>query len=65
MLQPSGATAEAAAQLLRDRQPAFFSYADWLHLNKVEMSKGKEIGAPRVKFTRVDEMLAARRDGAV
>ena len=63
VLQPSGATAEAAAQLVRDRQPAFFSYADWLHLNKVEVSKGKEIGAPRVKFTRVDEMLAARRDG--
>ena len=64
VLQPSGATPEAAAQLVRERQPAFFSYADWLHLNKVEMSKGKEIGAPRVKFTRVDEMLAARRDGA-
>ena len=64
VLQPSGATAEAAAQLVRERQPAFFSYADWLHLNKVEVSKGKEIGAPRVKFTRVDEMLAARRDGA-
>lgn len=63
VLQPSGATAEAAAQLVRQRQPAFFSYADWLHLNKVEVSKGKEIGAPRVKFTRVDEMLAARRDG--
>ena len=64
VLRPSGATPEAAAQLVRERQPAFFSYADWLHLNKVEVSKGKEIGAPRVKFTRVDEMLAARRDGA-
>ena len=63
VLKPSGATTEAAAKLVRERQPAFFSYADWLHLNKVEMSKGKAIGAPRVKFTRVDEMLAARRDG--
>ena len=63
VLKPSGATAEAAAKLVRERQPAFFSYADWLHLNKVEMSKGKEIGAPRVKFTRIDEMLSARRDG--
>lgn len=63
VLKPSGATAEAAAKLVRERQPEFFSYADWLHLNKVEMSKGKAIGAPRVKFTRVDEMLAARRDG--
>ena len=63
VLQPAGATAEAAARLLRERQPAFFSYADWLHLNEAEVSKGKEIGAPRVKFTRIDEMLAARRDG--
>ena len=65
VLQPAGATAEAAARLVRERQPAFFSYADWLHLNKVEVSRGKEIGAPRVKFTRIDEMLAARRDGGV
>ena len=63
VLQPSGGTAEAAARLVQERQPAFFSYADWLHLNKVEVSRGKEIGAPRVKFTRVDEMLAARREG--
>ena len=63
VLQPSGGTAEAAAKLVQERQPAFFSYADWLHLNKVEVSRGKDIGAPRVKFTRVDEMLAARREG--
>ena len=65
VLQPSGATVEAAAKLVQERQPEFFSYADWLHLNKVEVSKGKEIGAPRVKFTRVDEMLEARREGAI
>ena len=64
VLQPSGATAEAAARLLRERQPAFFSYADWLRLNGVEVSKGKAIGAPRVKFTRIAEMLAARQEGA-
>ena len=63
VLQPSGATSDAAARLVRERQPAFFSYADWLQLNEVEVSKGKEIGAPRVKFTRIAEMLAARREG--
>ena len=64
VLQPSGATAEAAAKLVRERQPGFFSYADWLQLNKVEVSKGEEIGTPRVKFTRVDEMLEVRREAA-
>ena len=65
VLNPSGAAVEAAANLLRERQPEFFSYADWLALNKVEVSKGKDIGAPRVKFTRIAEMLEARdRTGA-
>ncbi len=64
VLQPSGSTAEAAARLVRQRQPAFFSYADWLHLDKVEVSRGEEIGAPRVKFTRIDEMLDVRREAA-
>jgi ferredoxin--NADP+ reductase len=64
VLHPSGATVEAAAGVVRERQPEFFSYADWLRLDKVEVGKGKEIGAPRVKFTRIDEMLEARRETA-
>ena len=63
VLDPSGAAIEAAANLVRERQPEFFSYADWLCLNKVEVSKGKDIGAPRVKFTRFEEMLEARGKG--
>ena len=63
LLAPSGTAIEAAANLVRERQPEFFSYADWLHLNKVEVSRGKEIGAPRVKFTRIEEMLEARGRG--
>ena len=63
VLDPSGAAIEAAANLVRERQPEFFSYADWLHLNKVEVSKGKDIGAPRVKFTGIDEMLEVRGKG--
>ena len=60
VLEPTGTAVEAAANLVRERQPEFFSYADWLNLNDVEVSKGKEIGAPRVKFTRIEEMLEAR-----
>ena len=60
LLDPSETGIEAAANLVRQRQPKFFSYADWLNLNEVEVSRGKEIGAPRVKFTRIEEMLEAR-----
>ena len=63
VLDPSQAAIEAAANLMRERQPEFFSYTDWLQLNTVEVSKGKEIGAPRVKFTRIEEMLEARDQG--
>ena len=60
VLEPTETAVEAAANLVRERQPEFFSYTDWLNLNKVEVSKGKDIGAPRVKFTRIEEMLEAR-----
>ena len=60
VLEPTGTAIEAAANMVRERQPEFFSYADWLNLNSVEVSKGKDIGAPRVKFTRIEEMLEAR-----
>ena len=60
VLEPTGTAVEAAANMVRERQPEFFSYADWLNLNSVEVSKGQDIGAPRVKFTRIEEMLEAR-----
>lgn len=42
-------------------QPDVFSYADWLKLNEMESSKGEASGRPRVKFTRVQEMIDAVR----
>jgi ferredoxin--NADP+ reductase len=59
VLQPARATAAAAEAMVRQRQPGFLSYADWLTLNELEVARGKAAGRPRVKFTRVEEMLAA------
>ncbi len=53
---PAVADAEA---LVRQRQPQFFSFADWLKLDDIETSRGQAAGRPRVKFTRVEDMLAA------
>jgi ferredoxin--NADP+ reductase len=53
---PDGASVEA---LLRSRQPDLVSYADWRRLDALEMSNGQACGRPRLKFTTVDEMLAA------
>ena len=46
-------------RLVHQRQPQYVSYADWLKLNEVELARGRARGRPRLKFTRVDEMLAA------
>lgn len=58
-LQPSQPEPEAMEQLIRQRQPRYVTYQDWLRLNEIELAKGKELGRPRVKFTRVEDMLTA------
>jgi ferredoxin--NADP+ reductase len=59
VIQPSQPSAAAAEALVRQRKPTFFSYADWLRLNEIEVARGRAQGRPRVKFTRVEDMLAA------
>jgi ferredoxin--NADP+ reductase len=58
-LDPEHPQAEAALALVHDRQPCVVSYADWQTLDAMEVSRGKEQGRPRVKFTHVDDMLTA------
>ncbi|HHJ06347.1 MAG TPA: NADP oxidoreductase [Anaerolineae bacterium] len=58
-LNPTHPKPEAAEALIRQRQPNFFSYEDWLKLDEIERARGKAQGRPRVKFTSVKEMLAA------
>jgi ferredoxin/flavodoxin---NADP+ reductase len=56
---PAHPDAAAAEELIRQRQPLYFSYRDWIRLNELEVARGRSLGRPRVKFTRVKEMLAA------
>jgi ferredoxin--NADP+ reductase len=59
ILSPAEPEAAAAEKLIRERQPNYFSYMDWLRLDELEVARGREVGRPRVKFTSVEEMLAA------
>lgn len=59
VLAPAHASAEAAANLVNERQPQAVSFADWKRLDELELSRGKDEGRPRVKFTRIEDMLAA------
>jgi ferredoxin--NADP+ reductase len=59
VLAPAEPDPEAAAALVRARQPAHVTYADWRRLDELETARGRAQGRPRVKFTRVADMLAA------
>ena len=56
---PAHPAAAAAEALVRQRRPGYVSYADWLTLNELEVARGRALGRPRLKFTRVEEMLGA------
>jgi ferredoxin--NADP+ reductase len=57
--QPETTSAESIMELVARRQPDFLTYDDWLRLDEMEVSKGKAMGRPRVKFTTIEQMLAA------
>lgn len=57
--QPAQPEAAAVEALVRQRQPAYVTYADWQRLDALELANGQANGRPRLKITSVDEMLAA------
>jgi ferredoxin--NADP+ reductase len=42
---------------LRARQPELITYAGWSEIDRHERSRGESDGRPRVKLTRIEEML--------
>jgi len=58
--EPSGGADPGEIEaLLAERQPAMVSYAGWELIDAAERAAGEPQGRPRVKFTRVAEMLEA------
>jgi len=51
---PAGAAIE---RLLRERQPELVTYDGWASIDRHERSLGEAAGRPRVKLTRIEEML--------
>jgi ferredoxin--NADP+ reductase len=52
---------EAVDRLLEERGVEVVRYADWQRLDALEVARGKRADRPRVKFLRVEEMLAELR----
>jgi ferredoxin/flavodoxin---NADP+ reductase len=56
-------TRSVLERLLGERRGDFVSYEDWQLIDLLEQERGREQGArPRLKFSRIDEMLAALRE---
>ncbi|HEX3033589.1 MAG TPA: FAD-dependent oxidoreductase [Thermodesulfobacteriota bacterium] len=61
IFDPSHPEAASIENLIRERQPSFVSYSDWLNLDKQELARGEAEGRPRVKYTSIAEILEALR----
>ncbi|RME09729.1 MAG: NADP oxidoreductase [Ardenticatenia bacterium] len=61
LFTPETIDPDVIEQFVRERQPDFVSWEDWLILDRLEVERGKAQGRPRVKFTSVEEMLEAIR----
>jgi ferredoxin--NADP+ reductase len=55
--QPPQAHRDALEELLRERRPDYVSFEGWEAIDRAERERGEPQGRPRVKFTRVDEMV--------
>lgn len=51
----------ALADLVLSRQPDAITFAEWKKIDDEELARGEAKGKPRVKFTRVAEMVALAR----
>lgn len=59
VLSPTATQAEAIESLLKSRNIQYVTYADWHILDQLEQERGAEVGRMRLKFTRIEDMLAA------
>jgi len=62
--RPANADPDAVTVLLGQRGVRFVTLADWLTLDRHETERGGAQGRPRVKLTRIEEMLRHLADQA-
>lgn len=62
LLNPANPSRAALESLLDARGIRYVTYAGWQAIDAAEQARGAEAGRPRVKFSRVEDMLAAAQD---
>ena len=59
LLDPKPTSDEQLEAFVRERQPALVDYEGWVRLDAHEQGLGEPHGRPRVKLTRLEDLLAA------
>jgi len=59
---PENPDLAAVEALIAQRNPDLVTYAGWEAIDAAEKAAGEPLGRPRVKLTRIEEMLEAARD---
>jgi len=54
-------SADALAELIASRQPDAVSFSEWKKIDAEEVARGEAQGKPRVKFTKVADMVAVAK----
>jgi ferredoxin--NADP+ reductase len=57
VIAPASADADQIEALLQERNVRYVTFSDWKRLDETETSRGLPQGRPRVKFTKVKDML--------
>jgi ferredoxin--NADP+ reductase len=54
--RPENPTSDKIETLIKERNPEYINYEDWLKIDKEEINRGEKEGKPRVKFTNIDDI---------
>jgi len=53
---PENPTSDKIEALIKERNPEYVDYEDWLKIDQEEIAKGEKVGRPRVKFTNIEDI---------
>jgi ferredoxin--NADP+ reductase len=59
LFAPTAPSREAIDSLLRERGVRYVNFTDWLVLDHLEQQRGAAVNRPRIKFSRIQDMLDA------
>jgi len=59
LLEPTNPAQEAINTLLEGKGVEYVTFAQWLKLDQIEQARGAALGRPRLKFSRISDMLEA------